>query len=152
MTAGLWPVHELLPHGDPMILIDEVVETGDDWASAAIRIGEDSLFYRHGKGVPVWAGIEYMAQTSALFAGIKARREDEPVRVGLLLGTRDFQGHVAYFRLGVRLIVQARQIWSDGTMGVFDCRIDAEGLCLAEAKLNCYQPTDFDAFLAGART
>lgn len=153
MTPGCqWGVGELLPHSGPLVLVDEVTEAGEDWVTATTRIGEDSLFFRHGKGVPVWVGLEYMAQTAALLIGIGARRRNEPVRVGLLLGTRHYCGRTDYFRLGSHLVVHVRQVWSDGIMAAFDCDIAADGACLAEAKLNCYQPPEFQAFLAEVET
>ena len=71
-----WPVPSLLPHGGAMVLIGEPAAYGDGWAEAAVRIGEDSLFYKAGHGVPSWVGVEYMAQTTALYLGIGAVRLD----------------------------------------------------------------------------
>ena len=51
-----WPVPSLLPHGGAMVLIGEPAAYGDGWAEAAVRIGEDSLFYKAGHGVPSWVG------------------------------------------------------------------------------------------------
>jgi predicted hotdog family 3-hydroxylacyl-ACP dehydratase len=132
-----------------MVLIDDAIDAGDGWVRAGVRIAEDSLFYQSGKGVPSWAGIEYMAQTIALFSGVQAKRAGQDVRVGFLLGTRKYQATKDYFRLGSYLEIRAQEEWNDGQMAIFDCRIDDED-CLATARLNVFQPRDLAAYLEGA--
>ena len=143
-----WTAEELLPHSGRMVLIDDAIDAGDDWVRAGVRIAEDSLFYQPGKGVPSWIGIEYMAQTIALFSGVQAKRAGQDVRVGFLLGTRKYQAAQDYFRLGSYLEVFASEEWNDGQMAIFDCHIENEGR-LATARLNVFQPRDLAAYLEG---
>jgi predicted hotdog family 3-hydroxylacyl-ACP dehydratase len=142
-------LEELLPHSGPMILIDEALDGGEGWAAAAVRVGEDSLFYQAGLGVPAWVGIEYMAQTVALYSGICAKRAGTDIRLGFLLGTRRYQTATNYFRLGSLLKISVHEVWQDGNMAVFDCQIcyheDAQQL--AGARLNFFCPEDPVAFL-----
>lgn len=148
-----WPLEELLPHSGPMILIDEALGSGEGWASAGVRVGEDSLFYQAGLGVPAWVGIEYMAQTVALYAGICAKQAGTDIRMGFLLGTRRYQAATDYFRLGSLLQTTVHEVWQDGNMAVFDCQIccNEGGRQLAEARLNVFQPEDPIAFLQEQR-
>lgn len=143
------PLEELLPHSGPMILIDEVLDAGEGWALAAVRVGEDSLFYQAGLGVPAWVGIEYMAQTVALYAGICAKQAGAEIRIAFLLGTRRYRTMTDYFGLGCLLRVSVHEEWQDGQMAVFDCQIHGhEGdRQLAEARLNVFQPEDPVAFM-----
>ncbi len=141
-----WPVEELLPHSGHMILIDDGIDAGDGWILAGVRIGEDSLFYEAGAGVPAWVGIEYMAQTVALYSGIQAKRSGESVRVGFLLGSRKYQIMTDYFRLGSYLNIEIHEEWNDGQMAVFDCQI-LDGVCLASARLNVFQPRNIADYL-----
>jgi predicted hotdog family 3-hydroxylacyl-ACP dehydratase len=144
-----WTLEELLPHSRSMILLDEALEAGDDWASAAVRVAEDSLFYDPQlQGVPAWVGLEYMAQTVALYSGVQARRAGQPVKLGLLLGTRRFEAETASLPLGSWLTIRAAREWDDGQMAVFDCTL-AAGPTLASARINVYLPNDLEAFLAG---
>lgn len=129
-----------------MILLDDVIEAGDGWVETGVRIGEDSLFYEPGLGVPAWVGIEYMAQTVALYSGIEAKRAVEEIRIGLLLGTRRYEALTDCFRLGCYLRIHAREEWQDGQMAVFDCRVEDE-TCLATARLNAYRPQDIAAVM-----
>ncbi len=138
-----WLVEELLPHAEPMILIDEVTDWSQDGLTAAVRIGEDSLYYVAGQGVPSWVGIEYMAQSVAAFAGVHAKQAGEPVRIGFLLGTRRYVCQPSHFPLGERLVIEVRREFEEDKMGVFDCAIrDGSGKTLAEAAINVYQGDD----------
>ena len=122
-------------------------------AAATVRVGEDSLFYQAGLGVPAWVGIEYMAQTVALYAGICAKQAGTDIRMGFLLGTRRYQAATDYFRLGSLLQTTVHEVWQDGNMAVFDCQIccNEGGRQLAEAHLNVFQPEDPIAFLQEQR-
>lgn len=146
-----WPLPSLLPHSGTMVLIDDPADFGDGWAESSVRIGEDSVFYKPGAGVPSWVGAEYMAQTIALYAGIGARRNDEEIRIGLLIGSRRYTAMTDYFELGTVLRIHVSEIWEDEQMAVFDCRIDA-GERLAEAQLNVFRPEDPERFLEDARS
>ena len=130
---------ELLPHRPPMILIDEIVSYDDASVVAGVTVREASLF-REAEGVPAYVGLEYMAQTCGAHVGALARDRGEPARIGFLLGARQYRAHVAWFRLGERLIVSAKVIYHDDQMGAFDCRIEVDGRLVAEAQLNVYQP------------
>jgi predicted hotdog family 3-hydroxylacyl-ACP dehydratase len=148
MSGLPWSVAELLPHSGPMVLLDDLLGEGPGWVAAGVRIAEDSLFHEPGRGVPCWLGVEYMAQTIALFSGLAAKRAGQPVRIGLLLGTRRYEAAASHFALGSYLRVDAREEWHDGQMGVFDCTIEEDGRTLARARLNVFLPTDAKALLA----
>jgi predicted hotdog family 3-hydroxylacyl-ACP dehydratase len=64
----------------------------------------------------------------------------EPPRMGFLLGGRRITFHVARFRRGDRLRVEARRVWGGpGGLASFDCSLEdaATGKLLAEGRLNC---------------
>jgi predicted hotdog family 3-hydroxylacyl-ACP dehydratase len=139
MSACRYAPAELLPHRPPMILLDEIVSCDQASLVAAVTVGETTLF-RESEGVPVHVGLEYMAQACGAYAGAVARDGGRPVRIGFLLGTRQYRAHVAWFRLGDRLTVSATLLYQDEQMGAFDCRIEVRGRLAAEAQLNVYQP------------
>lgn len=139
MTA--WPIAELLPHAGEMILLDAVIEAGDERIACRRIVRNDGLFEDAG-GLPAWAGVELMAQAIAAWAGCRGKASGEPVRLGFLLGTRHYTCNVAGFAPGTGLVVEARREFSDeGGMGVFACRIEAPGV-LAEARLTVFSPPD----------
>ena len=147
MKSRMYSIRDLLPHQDPMILLDEVIEYGETSLQASVTITSCTQFVET-KGVQAYVGLEYMAQACSAHAGAIARDCGRPVRVGFLLGTRGYRAHVPYFRIGERLTVSVTMIYSDEEMGTFDCRIEAQGRCLAEARLNVFQPQPDHPLLA----
>lgn len=143
----LFPFATLMPHTAGMRLLDRLLEVTDDSAAAALTVRDDDLFSLPGGSVPVWVGLEYMAQTIAVWAGYRCRLRGEPIRPGLLLGTRRFDAEVAEFACGTTLTVRVQRVFEAvGDMCVFDCVI--EGLQpLARARLNVLLPPDLDPFL-----
>ena len=140
-----WTARELLPHDPPMVLIDEVVAWSEDCLEAAVQIGEDSPFASGLEGVPSWAGIEYMAQSIAALAGVRAKMAGNPIRVGYLVGTRKFTSDVPSFTTGSMLSIHIEEVFEDNNMGVYDCSItDQTGNGLASARLNVYLPPEFE--------
>ncbi|MCZ6618692.1 MAG: 3-hydroxylacyl-ACP dehydratase [Gammaproteobacteria bacterium] len=105
-VEGSWVLEELLPHAHPMILIDTISEPDPGSLSSTVRISEDCPFYQAPGGVPSYVGIEYIAQTVAALAGLKARRAGREVALGFLLGTRRLQATVPYFVLGSELSIR----------------------------------------------
>ena len=138
MRACHRTIEELLPHRRPMILLDELLAYGDGAAEAALTIRENSLFLEQD-GVPAHIGLEYMAQTCGAHAGALALERGEPVKIGLLLGTRQYRAHLPHFRLGERLVIAVSAVYRDREIGSFDCRIEIAGRVAAEAQLTVYQ-------------
>lgn len=131
-------VEELIPHAGNMMLLQRVIEFEPEKLVAEVVVRDDALFGDE-LSVPAWLGIEYMAQTVAALGGMKRRLAGKPINLGFLLGTRRYQCNVDRFAVGASLTVSAEHLIQDQGLGVFDCRIDAEGIAAA-AKLNVYQP------------
>jgi predicted hotdog family 3-hydroxylacyl-ACP dehydratase len=139
------PIARLLPHAGEMVLLDAVLEHGPAHVLCSRRIPAGGLFHGADGTLPAWVGIEFMAQAIAAWAGCQARENSEPVRLGLLLGTRHYACNVAAFVPGSELRIEARRdAYDDRGMGMFACRIEAPGV-LAEARLAVFSPTDASA-------
>lgn len=145
-------IHKLVPHQDPMILLDSVVMADEENLCAQVTIHAASMFY-DGKGVGSWVGIEYMAQAIAAHAGYLAHTRGEAVKVGFLLGTRRFESRTAQFTLGAVLHVRIhRALQGDNGLGAFECAIhDTKHpeLALAKATITVFQPDNVADFLQG---
>ncbi len=135
-------VAELLPHGAPMVLLDAVLEWDNGYVGTRLNVRRDIPFFVPQQGVPSYVGLEYMAQTCGAYAGLEALALQQPVRMGFLLGTRNYHAGVDWFRAGDALVITAREILRQEGMGVFDCRIICQGVEIASAQLNLYQPED----------
>jgi predicted hotdog family 3-hydroxylacyl-ACP dehydratase len=147
LPACPWPIAALLPHSGAMLLLDRVLGCDEQSLTADVTIRESSPF-AEADGVPAYVGLEFMAQSCGAFAGAQALRTGEPVRIGFLLGTRDYEASRPWFRQDERLVVTATMVFRDAEMGVFDCRIESGGETVATARLNVFQPQDLGAVLA----
>jgi predicted hotdog family 3-hydroxylacyl-ACP dehydratase len=141
------PVQDLLPHGDPMVLLAQIEAFGDHSLEASLTVTRDSLF-AEDEGVPTWVGLEYMGQAIAAFAGLSARRDNQPVRIGFLVSTRRYEPRQAWFPPGSHLTV-AVQATTFNTTGlrVFEGTISSAGTTIVTANLNVYMPEDTAAFM-----
>lgn len=124
-----------------MILLDQVVAYDDTSLIAAVTISDTSLFLRP-EGVPGHIGFEYMAQACGAYAGVHALDSGAKVKLGLLLGSRDFRATVPWFRRGDYLLIAVELIFRDDPMTAFDCRISIDGEIIANAQLKLYQGGD----------
>ncbi|AHY44392.1 3-hydroxylacyl-ACP dehydratase [Stutzerimonas decontaminans] len=142
-----WPLAELLPHAGDMILLDAVERFDEDSVDAHLLVRADGLLSAADGSLPAWVGVEIMAQSVAAFAGCHARQAGEPVALGFLLGTRNYQCNVETFPVGARLRVRAtRSLQDDNGMGVFECHLDGPGIH-AEARLNVFRPPEVASYL-----
>ena len=133
----------ILPHKEPMILIDDVVDYSieERWLKTCVTIREDSLFYdRDIKGIDSAVGIEYMAQTIGCYAYYR-RQLDEP-KIGFLLGTRLYNNAIKTFELGKTYYIKVLEVFVAEIFS-FECFIynDKEEE-VASATINVYQDID----------
>jgi len=142
-----YPVTRLLPQAPPMVLIDEVLGWSQDQIVTALIVRRDAVFVGRD-GAPAHVALEWIAQSCGALVGIRAIEAQQPVRMGFILGTRDFSATVAWFRIGDRLTVTASSTFNDGEMAQFDCRVDRGPETCATAKLTLFQPRDLAAMLA----
>jgi predicted hotdog family 3-hydroxylacyl-ACP dehydratase len=144
---SLWPIAELLPHAGDMILLDEVLRYGEEDVQTRLSVRPGGLFNQADGSLPAWVGIELMAQSIAAYAGCHARQAGQPVALGFLLGTRNFQCNVERLPAGVELRISAlRSLQDDNGMGVFECHLDGPNIH-AEARLNVFRPPQAEHYL-----
>ena len=147
-------VYELIPHREPMLLINKVIEVGQNFSCAEISISESSSFFIADKGVPSWIGVEYMGQTAALIAGYQLEQGTVAPHLGLLLGTRKYEAFVPFFRAGDLLQVRCTEVAVVGeSLANFHCEIInmRDHSCCASAKLSVFRkPIETQALLEEA--
>lgn len=142
-------IHTLVPHADPMVLLDRVVSFAGENLCAEVTIRPDSLFCG-AEGVGAWVGIEYMAQAIAAHAGYEQQLHGLPVKIGFLLGSRRYDASCNAFAVGSVLQVYVhRVLLSENGLGSYECRIEAAGQLLATATVTVFQPVNVDGFLDG---
>ncbi|MDP3838494.1 MAG: hotdog family protein [Methylococcales bacterium] len=131
-------IAELIPHSGRMVLLDNIIDADEHSLSAELTVRNDGLL-GDANSVPAYAGIEYMAQAIAAYAGIQAQQAGEPIKIGFLLGTRRYTSNVGSFAVGTHLNIHIKNIMQDDKLGVFDCKIIATGIEVT-ANLTVYQP------------
>jgi predicted hotdog family 3-hydroxylacyl-ACP dehydratase len=143
------PVSEFIPHSEPMVLIDRVIDFETNKLQAEVSITEQSRFYDANLGgVENLVAIEYMAQAIAALAGIRSKLNNQPVKLGFLLGTRKMMLHQAVLEQGKRYQVEVEELFMDDSgLGAFQCAITFNGEMVAEAKLNVFETNDENQLL-----
>jgi predicted hotdog family 3-hydroxylacyl-ACP dehydratase len=140
-------IESLVPHAKPMLLLDSLVDFGDDFVICTAIVRQDGLF-NVGDMVPALVGLEYMAQTVAAFSGLKALQHNDAPKIGFLLGTRKFTSNVEAFQCGAVLKASVHQALqgSDG-IAAFECTLEGVGV-RQTATLAVYEPKDPEKFLS----
>lgn len=140
-------IERLVPHRGGMLWLDRVlyVDAGRVLAEATVREEHPLL---EGDAVPAFAGLEYMAQAIAAWAGARALARGEPARPGFLLGSRRYDCTRPTLALGLRLRIEAAcELFGDNGLGLFACRLlDGED-AFATANVSVFEPPDPDAYL-----
>ncbi len=149
---GFLPIENYVPHRGAMLLLDRLLEASEDGAVAQVRVPRDGLFLQDG-GMPVWVGLEYMAQTVAAWAGWRALSAGNQVKLGFLLGTRSFQSTVDFFAPDDLLEVRVHcELMGDNGLGMFDCSVARPvGPPLATARVSVFEPEDGSAYVAALK-
>lgn len=134
-------LYDLIPHREPMLLINEVLRLDHQSSSARVLIDEQAPFFEREKGVPSWIGIEYMGQTAALIAGYQKQQGMIGEHLGFLLGARNYRCQNAYFTASSKLTVSCTEVAVVGDgLATFDCTIDDHsGQRLASGKLSVFR-------------
>ena len=137
------PARDFVLHREPMLLLDTLVDIGADfarceWTAAA------SPFIGNEPGVPMYVGIETMAQCIAVYAGARAKVRGLGPPLGFLLGTRHFQCSASHFEPGRTYLAECRELVRDSQgMGSFACEIKLDGSRVASANIAVLeQPQD----------
>jgi predicted hotdog family 3-hydroxylacyl-ACP dehydratase len=149
MIEKMRPVTDYLLHRSPMLLVDELLHVKDNDIVCEIRVTPQSPFCDGGV-VPSWVGLEYMAQTVGVLAGYHSVEAGLPVRVGFLVGCREYQNFTPHFHIGQVIRCHATQnLVGDSKIIAMNCTLnDESGKTLAQATLLVYQPDDLDEYLA----
>jgi len=145
-----YSIEAVLPHQAPMILIDSLNSYHNDGCVCDVTITENSPFYNETKkGVANYIGSEYMAQAIAAYAGALALNNNNPVKIGFLLGSRKYKAFKPYFKLNGKLSIKVEVLYQEESgLSVFECEItSSKNEVLAQAKINVFQPQDPMEFL-----
>ncbi|MFK7895772.1 MAG: hypothetical protein AB8G23_08060 [Myxococcota bacterium] len=137
-------IAQLIPHRDPMILLDEMLEWSKGRAQCGLVVKEGARFVEEGVLATPFL-MEHMAQAVAVCLGYEAFKGGRGVTVGMIVSCRTFNAHVAEARVGDRLVISAEQKRANASVSAFDCGVDrisgsgeVDRSCIAEATLTLF--------------
>ena len=137
---------ELVPHSGAMILLDRILASAPGSLTSGVIVRDDGIFSDDDGAVSATVGIEYMAQTIAAYAGLRALRTGGRVRLGLLLGVRGYRSPVSHFFPGDELAVTVRSVVEGANgLGVFDCEINGDDGLHISARLTVVEVDSLEA-------
>ncbi|PSV26369.1 MULTISPECIES: hotdog family protein [unclassified Photobacterium] len=136
------PLHQLLPHEAPMILVDDLIDVGEKHIHCRVAISRHCLYFdSETQSIPAYVGIEFMAQTVAGWSGFHAWKKGEDAPIGFLLGCRRYHSECSAFQEHEILDIHAEQIMENNGMAVFDCKIICHQQIVASSQLNAFVPS-----------
>lgn len=119
-------IKALIPHTGPMVLLDRVLLHSAEQTLCERTIRADDIFLRHPQqDIPVWIGIEYMAQCVAVHARLSAQSRDlgDSLPRGFLVGTRRTDFYTPSFPLGQCLEVSTKPAAGFANLLSFECEL-----------------------------
>lgn len=83
-------IKKLLPHREPMLLVDSLIYFDGTKAIAEFKILKTNLFLENNKFAETGL-IEHMAQTAALMTGYKHQSQNLPIKEGFIASIKNLK-------------------------------------------------------------
>lgn len=83
-------IHTIIPQGPPFVMIDQLIESGEDNTRTSFQVRADNIFVE-GNELTEPALVENIAQTAASRAGYVIQKENLPVMVGYIGAIKDLE-------------------------------------------------------------
>ena len=100
---------ELVPHGLPMLALDDLLDWKPGYARARLVVSAESPFEHDGR-IDTTIALEYMAQTVAACLGMESRSGGTGVRVGMVIACRQMTIERPYLEVGEELVLEAQMV------------------------------------------
>lgn len=110
------PIHYYTRHRHPMLWVDRVIANGDKSLRVELKVRGNALFSSDSP-LPNFTGIEYIAQSVAIYSGIHSRLRNAEPNIGLLLGCRRYSSFRDFMELESDVSVTIREVYE--TMGIY---------------------------------
>jgi len=142
MVESLPDVDRLLPQQPPMRLLDRMIGHRGGVVEAEVDVVPAASFFRAGRGIPAWVGMEYLAQAAAAWFTLSAPADRSgdaaPAQAGMLVACRRFECALGEFPEGATLVIR---VWpaspASGPLVRFRGEIRLDG-AVAAGELSVY--------------
>lgn len=146
---------DYIRHRGPMLLIDDICHADETSIVTQAHITNDNVFFDPKKGgVPSWVGLEFMAQTAAIWVGIDDERNGRPIQLGFLLGSRSYEAEGSLLPENETISIEVSADFIDGNIMVFNGTIRAQSTQNSDFTINgnlsAFRPEDVDQYLQGS--
>jgi predicted hotdog family 3-hydroxylacyl-ACP dehydratase len=134
-------IRTLIPHSGEMCLLDEVTQWDDRSITCVTDTHRDPAnpLRRDGRLSALHA-FEYGAQAAAVHGGLRARSMDTTAPPGYLAAVRDARLHAARLDdIDSSLQICASRLFGDEANTVYECRISASNILLANGRITIMQ-------------
>ena len=118
-------VSQLIPHTEPMILIDRLVAWSPGRATCGLQVRAGAPFVE-GDALETAFTLEHMAQSVAVCLGYEAYRGGRQTRTGMIVSCRGFEIHEPRVAVGVELTIEASRLRSNDSTSHFECVVRTE--------------------------
>jgi predicted hotdog family 3-hydroxylacyl-ACP dehydratase len=136
-------IRTLIPHSGLMCLLQQVTQWDDRSITCVTNTHCDPAnpLRRDGRLSAVHA-FEYGAQAAAVHGGLRARSIGATAPPGYLAALRDARLHVERLdNITVPLHISANCLFGDGANTIYECRVSADNVLLAHARVTIIQRT-----------
>lgn len=137
-TSNAFLPRDLLPHREPMVLLDTVDRIDDSVARCSVTVRSDMPFVAFAS-VPSVLAVELIAQTVGIHVGHACTLAGEPIRVGYLIGVRTAEMLVDSFEVGDELTIEVRHLVGDHSLATYSGSVTRGGSVVATASVNVYR-------------
>lgn len=137
-----WKPIDLVLHRPPLLLLEGIQEATEDKCVTRVKVDPAAWYADADGSMPGWFGIELMAQTASAYSGSRKRSRGLSPRLGLNLGTQNYECSMPRFPGGATLEVEIKLHYLDESgLSAFVCEIRHLGRPVARAMLKTFEPT-----------
>lgn len=151
LENAMYNLEDILPQRPPMILLSRVIEF-DLKAKTIISevdISSKSMFFDSAtKGVPSYAGLEYIAQTIGCLFGIEDLISGKIPQIEFMIGSKNFEIFIQTFSEFCTYRILVEQQFSLENMSVFYGKIlNDENYVYAQGDVKVYRSENNNIFM-----
>src|SRR5207237_10217578 len=137
MSVDKAEIRTLIPHAGLMCLLDRVLSWDDESIVCVSETHRDPAnpLRRDGR-LSAMHAVEYGAQAAAVHGGLRARSAGATAPPSYLAALRDARLYAMRLDdIGSPLQISARRLFGDATNTVYECRVSAGGVLLADGRI-----------------